>query len=84
MALEPRTVAGDEENPELRDMTRRFWTSVILSVPIIAVMISDFLPGHPLQHLLGPRLVYWLQFFFATPVVLWGGGPSLSGAGILS
>jgi Cu+-exporting ATPase len=75
MALEPRTVALDDENPELRDMTRRFWASVALSVPIIAVMISDFLPGHPLQHLLGPRLVSWLQFLFATPVVLWAGWP---------
>jgi Cu+-exporting ATPase len=75
MALEPRTVAGDEENLELRDMTRRFWASVALSVPIIAFMISDFLPGHPLQHLLGPRLVSWLQFLFATPVVLWCGWP---------
>jgi Cu+-exporting ATPase len=75
MALEPRTVVGDEENLELRDMTRRFWASVALSVPIIAFMISDFLPGHPLQHLLGPRLVSWLQFFFATPVVLWCGWP---------
>jgi Cu+-exporting ATPase len=75
MALEPRTVSGDEENLELRDMTRRFWASVALSVPIIAFMISDFLPGHPLQHLLGPRLVSWLQFLFATPVVLWCGWP---------
>ncbi len=75
MALEPRDAVSEEENPELRDMTRRFWTSVAFSLPIVAVMISDFVPGHPLQHLLGPRVLSWIQFFFATPVVIWAGWP---------
>ncbi len=75
MALEPRTVTGEEANPELRDMTRRFWASVALSTPIVVFMISDFLPGHPLQHLLSPRSLSWVQFLFATPVVLWAGWP---------
>ncbi|MEQ1473977.1 MAG: heavy metal translocating P-type ATPase, partial [Candidatus Acidiferrum sp.] len=75
MALEPRTVTLETDNPELRDMTRRFWASVVLSIPILALMISDFLPGHPLQHLIGLRLLGWIQFLFATPVVLWGGWP---------
>ncbi len=75
MALEPRTVRLDEGNPELRDMTRRFWASVVLSIPILALMISDFLPGHRLQHLIGLRLIGWVQFIFATPVVVWGGWP---------
>jgi Cu+-exporting ATPase len=75
MALEPRTVAVEEENPELRSMTHRFWVSVVLTSPILALMISEMLPGKPLQTLLGPKALVWVQFFLATPVVLWGGWP---------
>jgi P-type Cu+ transporter len=75
MALEPRDATGDEENPELRDMTRRFWISVTLCVPIFAFMLSELIPGRPLQHLFGPTLVPWLQFALASPVVLWAGWP---------
>jgi Cu+-exporting ATPase len=75
MALEPRQVTGEEVNPELADMTRRFWISVALTVPILAFMISEFLPGDPLLHALGMKLSQWVQFALATPVVLWGGWP---------
>ncbi len=75
MALEPRTVTVEEENPELRDMSRRFWVSLVLTAPILALMVSEMLPGHPLQAWLGARAVVWLQFALATPVVLWGGWP---------
>lgn len=74
MALEPRTVTAEEENPELRDMSRRFWVCVALTAPILALMISELLPGKPLQMWLGAGAV-WLQFALATPVVLWGGWP---------
>ncbi|HZC22190.1 MAG TPA: heavy metal translocating P-type ATPase [Candidatus Binatia bacterium] len=75
MALEPREVTGEEVNPELRDMTRRFWTSVVLTAPILALMISELIPSDPLKHLLGSGPSLWLQFGLATPVVLWGGWP---------
>src|SRR5579864_5748618 len=75
MALEPREVATEEVNPELIDMTRRFWASVGLTIPILVLMIWEMLPGKPLQALLGPRAVLSLQFAFASPVVLWGGWP---------
>jgi P-type Cu+ transporter len=75
MALEPREVTAEEVNPELVQMTRRFWVSVALTVPIFALMISEMLPGKPLKHLLRPKALVWLQFVFATPVVLWGGWP---------
>jgi Cu+-exporting ATPase len=75
MALEPREGMGDEINPELVDMTRRFWVSVGLTIPILALMVSEMLPGKPLQRLLGPAALVWVQFAFATPVVLWGGWP---------
>jgi P-type Cu+ transporter len=76
MALEPRTATlEDAPNPELVDMTRRFWVSAALSLPLFIVAMSDMLPGQPLQHLISPRLLTWIQFILATPVVLWGGWP---------
>jgi len=76
MALELRTVTAEEEvNPELVDMTRRFWISVILSVPVLFLAMSEVIPGQPVQQVLSPRLLTWVQFVLATPVVLWGGWP---------
>jgi Cu+-exporting ATPase len=75
MALEPRTVTEEEANPELVDMTRRFWQSVILGAPILTLMISDMLPGQPLQQLVSGKFLVWFQFLLATPVVLWIGRP---------
>ena len=54
MALEPRVVTLEEQNPELDDMTRRFRWSLVLTAPILAFMVSEFLPGQPLQHALPP------------------------------
>jgi Cu+-exporting ATPase len=76
MALEPRTISiGDEENPELRDMQRRFWVSAVLTLPVFAIGMSDLIPGQPLQQAVSPRSLTWLQLALATPVVLWGGWP---------
>jgi Cu+-exporting ATPase len=76
MALEPRTVSLEEEaNPELVDMTRRFWISLLLTVPLVLLAMSEMLPGRPVQHALSARLLTWGQLVFATPVVLWGGWP---------
>ena len=75
MALEPRVVTLEEQNPELDDMTRRFWWSLGVTVPILAFMVSDFLPGQPLQHALPPAAMTWSQLALASPVVLWGGWP---------
>jgi Cu+-exporting ATPase len=76
MALEPRTVALEEEvNPELVNMTRRFWTSVVLTAPIAFFAMSEFVPGQPVQRLLSFQLLNWVQLVLATPVVLWGGWP---------
>ena len=76
MALEPRTVtATEEENPELRDMTRRFWISLILTVPLLAIAMVDMLPGMPIEHALPAGWLPWIELLLATPVVLWGGWP---------
>lgn len=75
MALEPREVTADDSNHELTNMTRRFWVGVVLALPLLALMVSDLLPTQPLQHWIEPRVLAWLQFALATPVVLWGGWP---------
>ncbi|HJP92706.1 MAG TPA: heavy metal translocating P-type ATPase [Pyrinomonadaceae bacterium] len=62
MALEPMTASLDEEkNPELIDMTRRFWLAVVLAIPVLVLGMSEFMP--------------WLQLILATPIVLWAGWP---------
>ncbi len=76
MALEPRiTSAAEEENPELTSMTRRFWVSVALTLPILLLAMGAYLPGAPLEKLISARALTWFEFVLATPVVLWGGWP---------
>jgi Cu+-exporting ATPase len=76
MALEPRTVSlEEEENPELKDMTRRFWVSVVLTAPLFLVAMAHLLPGEALDHFLSPEGMGWIELLIATPVVLWGGWP---------
>jgi P-type Cu+ transporter len=73
MALEPRTVtAAIEENPELRDMSRRFWISLVLTVPLLAIAMGSMI----LHGVLGEsRNLVWIEFALSTPVVLWCGLP---------
>ncbi len=76
MALEPRTIAGGEEdNAELKDMTRRFKVGLFLTVPLLVLAMSDLIPGQPLQHAVSMRVLQFVQLALATPVVLWGGFP---------
>jgi Cu+-exporting ATPase len=77
MALEPKhiTSTSEQENPELRDMSRRFWISATLTVPILVLAMTEMFPGQPVQHALGMKLTIWIQMILATPVVLWGGLP---------
>ncbi len=76
MSLEPRTVAvEEEENPELRDMRRRFWVSLALTIPVVVIAMGHLIPGHPLEKLGGLQVLGWLELALATPVVLWGGWP---------
>ncbi len=76
MALEPVTAsAAEEDNSELKDMTRRFWVSLILTIPVLLVGMADVLPGHLLGRLASPRVWTWFELIVATPVILWGGWP---------
>jgi Cu+-exporting ATPase len=88
MALEPRTVTVKEANPELSDMTRRFWISLVLTAPLLAIAMGSMLLPHALMGGIfiewGGRKVGvtpwgsvlpWLELLLATPVVLWCGWP---------
>ena len=75
MTLEPRTGTIQERNPELENLTRRLWVSVVLTIPLLAIMVSDAFAKHPVQQLLRGRSLGWFEFAVATPVVLWGGWP---------
>ena len=74
MALEPELPAADvAPNPEVAEMTRRFWVGLVLAVPVLALEMGGHLAN--LHALLGQNWSNWLQFVFATPVVLWAGWP---------
>ncbi|MEO8257866.1 MAG: heavy metal translocating P-type ATPase [Acidobacteriota bacterium] len=76
MALEPVAITLEEQpSEELDDMMRRFRWSLVVTAPILAFMVSEFLPGQPLHHLLPAGALNWLELALATPVVLWGGWP---------
>ncbi|MGI8961461.1 MAG: heavy metal translocating P-type ATPase [Bryobacteraceae bacterium] len=72
MALEPVTVTGEEIDPELPAMKRRFWMSVVFTSPLLVLMLLDLSHGH---RWLTPATRAWIEFTLSTPVVLWGGRP---------
>ena len=77
MALEVRTIGADEdeENPELKDMSRRFWFATALTVPLVIVVMGDMLPDRPVSQLLSARARTLLEMILATPVCLWSAWP---------
>ena len=83
MTLERRTVSAVEgPDPELVDMARRFWIGLVLTLPLLAFVMGDMLPGQPLRHLIPSRVSAWLQLGLATPVVLWAGWPFFERGGM--
>lgn len=76
MALEPlRVTAEEEKNPELQTMTRRFWISLALTLPVFLLAMSEMIPGQPVQHRIPGKILSLIQLLLSTPVVLWGGWP---------
>lgn len=75
MALEPMSPGVDDENPELADMTRRFWGSLALTLPVFGIAMIEMIHGNPLTARFEPRTLAWAQLVLGTPVVLLGGGP---------
>lgn len=76
MALEPRSVSPEEApNPEFKDMARRFWVSLVLTVPVLLMGMLGMMPGIRLEQTLSGRAETWIELALSTPVVLWGGRP---------
>src|SRR3954471_459632 len=76
MALEPLEVTAEAApNPELVDMTRRFWIGLALTLPVFILEMGGHIPALGLHHLVPPLISTWVQFLLATPVVLWAGWP---------
>ena len=75
MALEPRTITADDENPELRAMINRFWISVPLTSPLLAIAMAGMFPNPPMLSLIPHEWLPRIELLLATPVVLWGGWP---------
>jgi Cu+-exporting ATPase len=76
MALEPVSISEVEaDNSELIDMTRRFWVSLVFTVPVFFIAMGDLLPGAPVSAMLSATVRPWIELLLASPVVLWGGWP---------
>lgn len=76
MALEPRTASMEEaESPELADMSRRFWFSTALALPVFLIAMGADLAPEFAGRFLSHAAIQWIEFLLATPVVLWGGWP---------
>jgi Cu+-exporting ATPase len=73
MALEPELAATSEGSPELNEMSRRFWISLALAAPVVALEMGRHIAD--LHMLIGQRASGWIQLVLATPIVLWGGRP---------
>ncbi|MCK9453894.1 MAG: copper-translocating P-type ATPase [Sulfurimonas sp.] len=77
MALEPVIATANEENIELRDMSLRFYISAVLSFPVFVLAMSVDMMPWLLPDFLSMKMVQWIEFSLATPVVFWGGWPLL-------
>jgi Cu+-exporting ATPase len=76
MALEPvAPILEKHENKELFDMSRRFWISAVLTLPVFLLAMLRMLPSHPLQSIISGKVITWVEFILTTPVVLWCGYP---------
>ena len=76
MALEPKAPSAvEQQNPELADMKRRFWISLVLTIPVFIAAMGEMIPGQPLQDLAMQRTWTWVELILGSPVILWGGWP---------
>ncbi|MCA9286980.1 MAG: heavy metal translocating P-type ATPase [Phycisphaerales bacterium] len=75
MALEPLDPTAEQDDTELRDMTRRFWIAAALAAPLLLWVMGDMLLGHPLHRWIGAGPAQWVELVLATPVVMWCAWP---------
>ncbi len=76
MTLEPKTIgAGDEEEQrEIRLLSRKFWSALILTIPVLVIAMGHAIPGLHVEAMIPKQISKWIEFALATPVVLWAGG----------
>ncbi len=76
MTLAPKTIgAGDEEEQkEIRWLSRKFWTALILTIPVLLIAMGHAIPGLHVEAMIPKQISKWIEFALATPVVLWAGG----------
>jgi P-type Cu+ transporter len=76
MTLEPKTIgAGDEqEQEEIRSLSRKFWTALVLTIPVLFIAMGHAIPGLHVEAMVPKQISKWIEFALATPVVLWAGG----------
>jgi P-type Cu+ transporter len=76
MTLEPKTIgAGDEEEQkEIRALSRKFWSALVLTVPVLFIAMGHAIPGVHVDEIIPKRISKWIEFALAAPVVLWAGG----------
>jgi P-type Cu+ transporter len=76
MTLEPKTIgAGDEEEQkEIRALSRKFWSALVLTIPVLLIAMGHAIPGLHIDEIIPKPISKWIEFALATPVVLWAGG----------
>jgi Cu+-exporting ATPase len=76
MTLEPKTVGvGDEEEQkEIDSLSRRFWTALVLTIPVLIIAMGHAIPGLHIDSIIPKQISKWIEFALTTPVVLWAGG----------
>ncbi len=75
MALEPIDATAEQDDTELRDMTRRFWVATAFTAPLLVYVMGNMIFGHPFESWIGPAAGQWAELVLATPVVLWCAWP---------
>ena len=75
MALEPLDATAEQDDSELREMTRRFWISLVFSAPLLFYVMGSMLFGNPFESVISPAASQWIELALATPVVLWCAWP---------
>src|SRR5438876_7038724 len=75
MTLEPKTIGvGDEEEHEIKSISRKFWIALVLTIPVLILAMGHAVPGLHIDAIVPRQIGKWIEFGLTTPVVLWAGG----------
>jgi P-type Cu+ transporter len=76
MTLEPKTIGAgnEEEQKEIRTLSRKFWSALVLTIPVLLIAMGDAIPWLHVDAMIPKQISKWIEFALATPVVLWAGG----------